>query len=448
MAKMSNEMNELMEQKTYRAQMETLQDDTIGTSPHWLRTLRTAAAARFTELGFPSRNHEEWRSTNIAPIAETLFERGAGTLDAAQLANLPFVDLPGHLVVFVDGVFAPEISRVGALPNGVIVCSLADVLRDNPAALEPYLAKYAEFDRAAFAALNTAFLSEGAYLSIPQNAVIEEPIQILCVSAAGAAPTVSYPRALIIVGANSQATIAETYIQAGEGTVFSNAVTEIVLGENAILDHYKTTQFSDASYHIGTLSVELAKSAKFSSHSMTLDGAIVRHDSNAKLAGEGGECTLNGLYIARGRQLVDNHTAIDHAVPHCNSHELYKGILDDRSRGVFNGKIFVRLDAQKTDAKQTNQTLLLSKEATINTKPQLEIFADDVRCTHGATIGQLDDEMLFYLRARGIGREEARGLLTYAFASDVIDRMKFSALRNQIHRALFSHLPSEIRAEE
>ena len=441
-------MNELMEQQTYRAQMEALQNDTAGAAPHWLRTLRTAAAARFTELGFPSRTHEEWRSTNIAPIAETLFERGAGKLEAAQAAALPFADLPGHRAVFVDGVFAPELSRVGDLPHGVIVGSLSDILRDNPAAVEPYLAKYAEFDKAAFTALNTAFLSGGAYLSLPRNAVITEPIQILYVFVAIDAPTVSYPRALIVAGENSQATIAETYVQAGQGTVFSNAVTEIVVGENAIVDHYKTTQFGDNSYHVGTLSVELARAANFSSHNMTLDGAIVRHDANAKLAGEGGECTLNGLYIARDRQLVDNHTAIDHAVPHCNSHELYKGILDDRSRGVFNGKIFVRLDAQKTDAKQTNQTLLLSKEATINTKPQLEIFADDVRCTHGATIGQLDDEMLFYLRARGIGREEARGLLTYAFASDVIDRMKFTALRNQIHRALFSHLPSEIRAEE
>ena len=440
--------NELTEQKTYRAQMEALQDATEGTAPHWLRTLRTEAAARFTELGFPSRNHEEWRSTNIAPIAETLFERGAGQLDAETLAALPFTDLPGHLVVFVDGVFALELSRIGTLPSGVTVGSLADVLRENPAAVEPYIAKFAAFDNAAFAALNTAFLADGAYLVIPRNVVIEEPIQILCVSTAGASPTVSYPRALIVAGENSQATLAETYLQAGEGTVFSNAVTEIVLGENAVIDHYKTTQISDVSYHVGTLSVELAKSANFSSHSMTLDGAIVRHDANAKLAGEGGECTLNGLYIARGRQLVDNHTAIDHALPHCNSHELYKGILDDRSRGVFNGKIFVRLDAQKTDAKQTNQTLLLSKEATINTKPQLEIFADDVRCTHGATIGQLDDEMLFYLRARGIGKEEARGLLTYAFASDVIDRMKFVALRNLVHRALFSHLPSEIRAED
>ncbi len=440
--------NELTEQKTYRAQMDALQDATNGTAPHWLRTLRTAAGARFTELGFPSRNHEEWRSTNIAPIAETLFERGAGKLDADTLATLPFADLPGHLVVFVDGVFAPELSRIGTLTNGVIVGGLADVLRGNPAAVEPYLAKFAAFDSAAFAALNTAFLADGAYLVIPRNVVIEEPIQVLYVSTADASPTVSYPRALIIAGENSQATLAETYVQAGQGTVFSNAVSEIFLGENAVIDHYKTTQMGDGSYHVGTLSVELAKSANFSSHSMTLDGAIVRHDANAKLAGEGGECTLNGLYIARGRQLVDNHTAIDHALPHCNSHELYKGILDDRSRGVFNGKIFVRLDAQKSDAKQTNQTLLLSKEATINTKPQLEIFADDVRCTHGATIGQLDDEMLFYLRARGIGREEARGLLTYAFASDVIDRMKFTALRNQIHRALFSHLPSEIRAEE
>jgi len=227
----------------------------------------------------------------------------------------------------------------------------------------------------------------------------------------------------------------------GEGVYFTNAVTEIALADNAIVDHYKVTQESAAAYHIATMQVRLARSSRFASHNVTLSGAIVRNDHNAVLADEGGECTLNGLYLAKDRQLVDNHTAIDHAMPHCNSHELYKGILDGRSRGVFNGKIFVRQDAQKTDAKQTNQTLLLSQEAQINTKPQLEIFADDVKCTHGATIGQLDAESLFYLRSRGIGEDDARSLLTYAFASDVIDRIKLEALRDGIHKALFTQLP-------
>jgi Fe-S cluster assembly protein SufD len=241
----------------------------------------------------------------------------------------------------------------------------------------------------------------------------------------------------VVAEAQSRLTLIESYVGLDDCVTFTNAVTEIAVGDNAAVDHYKLNQESLSAFHIATTQIELARGANFASHSFTLGSSLTRNDFNAGLRGEGIECTLNGLYLGRHRQLIDNHTAIDHAMPHCASHELYKGILDDRARGVFNGKIFVRQDAQKTDAKQTNQTLLLSNEAQIDTKPQLEIFADDVRCTHGATIGQLSAEALFYLRSRGIGRAEARAMLTYAFARDVVNRVKLEPLRLELEQSLF-----------
>ena len=446
---MTEVIKELSEAKTNTAALfERQEREGAGRIPVWLNPLRKAALSRFTELGYPTRRDEEWRYTHIGPIAETNFGPTEAHLTAEQLAQIPLANLPCNRLVFVNGKYAPELSDVRELPEGVQVGSLAQILSDSPALLEPNLARYATFEKQPFVALNTAFLADGAFVLLPRNAVVDTPIHLLYLSTTDDAPAISHPRTLLVAGENSQATLVESYISVGTGVTFSNAVTEVVLADNAVVDHYKITQMGDVSYHIGTMQILLAKSSNFASHNITLAGAIVRHDANAVFHAEGCECTLNGLYLARGKQIVDNHTAIDHAMPHCNSHELYKGILDDQARGVFNGKIFVRLDAQKTDAKQTNQTLLLSKDATINTKPQLEIFADDVRCTHGATIGQLDAESLFYLRARGIGAAEARSLLTHAFASDVIDRIKFAPLRTEIHRAPFAHLPHEIRDKE
>ena len=304
--------------------------------------------------------------------------------------------------------------------------------------MKAILARYARFQSHAFVALNTAALEDGAFISIPRNAVVDEPIHLLFVSTATEHPTVSHPRTLILAGENSQATIVETYVGPEGDVYFTNAVTEVVCAENAVIDHYKVQRESLAAFHIATMQVQLARSSNFTSHSIGLGGRLVRNDANAVLGGEGGECTLNGVYLANGRQLMDNHTAIDHAMPHCNSHEVYKGIIDGHARGVFNGKIFVRPDAQKTDAKQTNQTLLLSPDAQIHTKPQLEIFADDVRCTHGATIGQFSADALFYLRARGINKDDARALLTYAFASDIVSRIKVEPIRAQLDHALLS----------
>jgi Fe-S cluster assembly protein SufD len=284
-----------------------------------------------------------------------------------------------------------------------------------------------------FVALNTAFLGDLVMLRVPRGAVIEEPIRIWTHQAPRAA-SVIHPRVVIVVGANAQCSIVESY--EGEGQYFTNAVTEIVVGEGAVVDHYKVQRESREAFHVATMQVELGRSANFSSHSIALGGALVRNDANAVLS-EGTEATLNGLYIVNGTQHIDNHTVIDHAKPHGTSHEMYKGILDGKANAVFNGRIIVRKDAQKTDSKQTNKNLVLSDEAVINTKPELQILADDVRCTHGATIGQLDAESLFYLQSRGIGKNEARSLLTYAFAQDIVDRVKVRSLKDSLERILF-----------
>ena len=407
--------------------------------PRWLQGLRAAAAERFAALGLPTRRDEEFRFTNVSPIAETPFRRACReTSQLASVAEFDYAGLTGSRLVFVNGHYAPEHSQVEGLPKGVLIGTLAEAMAADSQMVEKHLGHYARFQNHAFVALNTAALDDGAFVFLPRNAVIEEPIHLLFVSTATAGPTVSHPRTLILAGENSQATVVESYAGPADQVYFTNAVTEIVCAESAVVDHYKVQRESQAAFHIATMQVEMARGSNFSSHSVGLGGKLVRNDANALLGGEGGECTLNGVYLANGRQLMDNHTAIDHAMPHCNSHEVYKGILDGHARGVFNGKIFVRPDAQKTDAKQTNQTLLLSGDAQMNTKPQLEIFADDVRCTHGATIGQLSADALFYLRARGIPYEDARALLTYAFASDIVSRIKVEPIRAQLDHALLS----------
>jgi Fe-S cluster assembly protein SufD len=341
----------------------------------------------------------------------------------AKLAKGPIqlVFANGHLV-----------SRPESLPKGLEVGPFAD----DPAAVAQHLGKYVSFDDNAFVALNTAMTQDGALIRVARGAVIAEPIEIFYLTNCGKEPIATHPRALILVGANAQCTIVERYTGVSEAAYFTNAVTEIVVAESAVVDHYKIQQEALSAYHVATLQTSIGRSAVFSSTSISLGGALVRNDANASLS-EGSEGTLNGLYIVTGTQHIDNHTAIDHRQPHAASHELYKGILDGKSHAVFNGKIFVRKDAQKTDSKQTNKNLVLSDDAVVDTKPELQILADDVRCTHGATIGQLDAESLFYLQSRGIGKEDARNLLVFAFAQDVVDRIKVQSLRDSLEKILF-----------
>jgi len=414
--------------------------------PVALASLRDDGFSCFDRLGFPTTRLEDWRFTNIAPIAEKPFVAPTTGTDytRADLDALHMPRLDGPELVFVNGTFAPALSTTDGLPMGVRARSLATVLASEEDATEtitPYLGRLARIENEAFTALNTAFLRDGAVVQVDPGVVVDTPIHLLFVTRSGAEQVLSQPRVLVLTGANSQVRVVESHAGDGETPYLSNAVTEVSVGDYAVVDHYTLVREAEAAFRIGSLHVTLGRASNFTSHTITLGGAIVRNTARVVLAGEGGECTLNGLYLAKGRQLVDNQTTIDHAQPHCDSHELYKGILDGRSRAVFNGKIIVRLDAQKTDAKQSNKTLLLSEDAQITTKPQLEIFADDVKCTHGATVGQLDQDALFYLRSRGLSRDQARQLLTHAFAADLLGHIKVEAIRTQLDALLLERLP-------
>jgi Fe-S cluster assembly protein SufD len=435
-------------QDLYQTQFERLAASRAKADPAWLRELRAGAISRFKTERFPTTRDEEFKFTPVGSVADRAFEPGfefTPRLDAAAITAVrQSFEIPGlsaSELVFVNGVFSETLSRLQPMPKGVRVTSLAALLAVEPELLAPWITRAIKFETQAFTALNTAFLADGAVIILPDNAVVEQPIHVVYATQPGATPTVSHPRTLVIAGRHSQARIIETFV--GEGTYFTNAVTEFLGADGSHVDHYRVERESFEASHISSTHIRLSRAATFSSHGITLGGGLVRNDINAVLDGEGITCTVNGLYLVDGHRLVDNHTTIDHAKPHCESHELFKGILDDSGRGVFNGKIFVRQDAQKTDAKQTNQVLLLSDNATINTKPQLEIFADDVKCTHGATIGQLAEDQLFYLRARGIGIDEARAILVHAFASHIVERIDIEPLRDQLEQFLLSRLPME-----
>src|SRR6266545_1244910 len=395
--------------------------------PAAVQVLRQLGIERFAGLGFPTLRQEDWRFTNVAPIARGSFVRPQSDPEAADPERLAVLDFPAAArLVFVDGRFSAKLSQSSELPAGTVVASLAEVLANNPDQVLPWLGQLARVGEHPFVALNTAFLRDGACVLIPRGAVIGKPVHLLFLSSASSAgeATFSFPRNLIVTGENSQVTLVETY--AGEGAYLCCPVTELVAGPASVIDHYKLQRESREAFHLATFQIEGERSSRPSSHSISIGGALVRNDVNAVLAGEGIDCILNGLYLAEGRQLIDNHMRVDHVKAHCASHELYKGILDGKARAVFNGLIHVHPGAQKTDAKQSNRNLLLSSEAIANSNPQLEIFADDVKCTHGSTVGQLDDDAIFYLRSRGIGEEAARSLLTYAFASDIVERIKLA----------------------
>jgi Fe-S cluster assembly protein SufD len=383
----------------------------------WLEELREKAAERFRKLGYPTTHDEDWRFTNVAPIANTRWTRPPEKWNL----DVRHKTVSGSWITFVNGRYAPHISS--ELPAGV---ELRDASHPR---VQQHLGRYAPYQVQPFVALNTANVDEGVFLEIAEGAVIEEPIEVVYVSN-GLDGAATHPRNLVLVGEHAQVSLVESF--AGiSGRYLTNAVTEIVAGAGAVVEHYKLQMEAPEAYHVATTQVQLGRDANFTSLAISLGAALARNDINAVLS-EGTECTLNGFYLVSGTQHHDTHTATDHAKPHGTSHELYKGILDGRANAVFNGKILVRKDAQKTDAKQTNKNLVLSEDATINTKPELQIFADDVRCTHGATIGQIDAESLFYLQARGIGRVEARSMLIVAFARDVLDRIKVEPLRETV----------------
>jgi Fe-S cluster assembly protein SufD len=406
----------------------------------WLRELRHAAFARFAEVGFPTTHDEDWRFTNTAPIVNTRFALASPGRVSSQAISA--FELPGAAcrLVFVDGHFSPELSTFGDLPRGVKVGGLAEVIAKHPDQVEPYLGRFLNIQRDAFSALNTAFAADGAYVHIPRGVVVDNPIYLLFVTTAGQAPTMSHPRNLFIADEQSEVALVEDYVSLGEGTALSNVVTELVAKEGAIVSHYMIEREHKSAFNISTLRIEQEKSANVASHSVLLGGGLVRNNVHPVLDGEGAECLINGLFVGNGRQHLDNYMLVEHGKPHCSSRQFYNGILDERAHGVFHGRIIVHKDAQKTDAKQTNRNLLLSDDAQIDTKPQLEIYADDVKCTHGATIGQIEETALFYLRSRGIDEASARKLLLLAFANECLDRMQQESVRNYVEGLIGQYL--------
>ncbi len=417
--------------------------DLAGHQWPWVEQTRRRALAQFAEQGFPTTRDEEWRYTNVTPIQRNAFHPAPKDLAGLTLERLkPFVfpDLPCHRLVFVNGHFAPQLSKLCKLPAGAIVSSLAGAIDRGAAFLQHHLAQYAPTDRYGFAALNTAFLVDGACVYLPRDVILTDPVHVLFVSTRRNEPVLAQPRNLFVAEANSRMVLIESYISLDDTRYFTNAISEIVAAENAAVEHYKLGQESAEAYHIGGIYVHQHANSRFVSHNVTIDGALVRNDIDVLFEAEGSECILNGLYVASNRQHIDNHTRLDHARPRCSSREFYKGVLDGRARAVFNGRIIVRQDAQLTDARQENKNLLLSRDAEVDTKPQLEIYADDVKCSHGATVGQLDDDALYYLRSRGIDAATARHVLTYAFAKDVLNRMTLEPIRSYVENMVTMRL--------
>ncbi|MGI8924428.1 MAG: Fe-S cluster assembly protein SufD [Fimbriimonadales bacterium] len=399
--------------------------------------MRRGAMARFLELGIPTTKDEEWKFTSAREIAETDFDFSTPQVevDLKRMDQVAF-GTGGPLLVFVNGAFSPEHSHSDGLPDGVIVKSLRRALSEDAPIVEKHLGKVIDFDEAAFTALNTAFFQDGFFVYIPESTIVEQPIYVAFIAASSGKAAISHPRNLLVIENHAQASVVESYI-GDAGASFVNAVTECVAGDDAVVEHAKLQLGNTEAFHVTSMQIVQGGASNVKSTVVTIGGKWVRNDTNSILNGQGCECTIDGLYIGHGDQHIDNHTRLDHAQPNCPSHELFKGVLTDKSSAVFNGKIIVRQIAQKTDSKQSNMNLLLSDDAVINTKPQLEIFADDVRCTHGATIGRLDEDALFYLRSRGIDKTDARNLLIYAFASDVIDRIKIPELRESLEEMLF-----------
>ena len=425
---------------TYLESFTEFQKRAAGRDLPWLRNLRESAFARFCEVGFPTTHDEDWRFTNVSGIAKTSFEvAGDVTLKPHDLEQFGVAGI-GCRLVFVNGKFSREHSAIGQLPAGVSVNSLAEEIGANSSSVESHLGRYLDIGRDAFSALNTAFAEDGAYMHIRRGVVLTDPIYLLFISTASDKPSMSHPRNLIVIESEAQATVVEDYVSIGDTVAFSNAATELVAGENAVVSHYMLEREHRQAFNISTLRIQQGRSANVSSHSILLGGGLVRNNVHPVLAGEGGECLINGLFIGNGRQHLDNYMLVEHASPHCASRQFYNGILDDHAHGVFHGRIIVHKEAQKTDAKQTNRNLLLSDDARIDTKPQLEIYADDVKCTHGATIGQMDENALFYLRSRGIDEISARKLLLLAFANECLDRMAPSLARDHVDKLIHTHL--------
>jgi Fe-S cluster assembly protein SufD len=437
---------------SYQEAFRVLQESRKESRVSWLERLRENAMNSFQELGFPSVKDEEWKYTNVAPIARVDFEPlisadAAGhEADAMQLASFGVVEAAESQLVFVNGELRNDLSSLTGLPEEVVAIDISKAIADERYSeiVRKHLARSADYVNNGFTALNTAFVSHGAFVYLPKNVIVKAPLHLLFIS--DGAQTASFPRVLVVAAENSSATLIESYVSTHDAQYFTNAVVEVVLKEGARLEHNKVQRESIEAFHVATTVADLGPNSSYDTTTITFGAQLSRHDIGVVMDHEGAECWIDGLYLVTTGQHADTHSVIDHKKPHCTSHQLYKGILDGKSRAVFNGKIFVRHDAQKTDAMQTNKNLLLSNEARVDTKPQLEILADDVKCAHGAAVGQIDEDELFYLETRGIHHDLARNLLTYGFAEEVIGKIKVDSIRAQLDEAVLNRLNARLEA--
>jgi Fe-S cluster assembly protein SufD len=403
-----------------------------------LQSRKKEALANFEKLGFPTTKNEEWKYTNVSSILKKDFIlSGSTTLTKKDIEPFLLVGAEANHLVFINGIYTKALSKIISPESSLIIKNFSEA---NPDILEQYFGKLGNTSNDSFTALNTAFAENGAFIRIPKGKIVEAPVILYFISDARQTDILTQPRNLFIAEENSQAKVIETFNNLGAKSSFTNIVTEIVVKKDAFLEYYKIQNESENGHHVGTTEVLHEAKSQFSSTTITINGGIIRNNLNIELGAEFCETTLYGLYVLKNKQHVDNHTLVDHAKPNCYSNELYKGILDDKSTGVFNGKINVKPDAQKTNAFQSNKNILLSKDAAMNTKPQLEIFADDVKCSHGTTVGQMDEEPLFYLRSRGIREDNAKALLMNAFANDIIEHIKIDSLKEKIQHLVFQRL--------
>jgi len=420
----------------YQSEFNRFEQKLNGQSKTQLHDLRKKAISIFAETGFPTSHNEEWKYTNVQPIAETVFtpvyEYEKGLLNKDSLEKFAFSGFDCHKLVFVNGHFAEDLSDSIEISEKFKVINLSKAAISDEKGIKRLLSENTEISMDAFEALNMAFMQDGAFIYFGEDFVASKPIVLLFISAGKNEEKLIQARNLIYAEKNSKATIIEAYQSQKAKNYFLNAVTDVILNENANIEHVKIQNETDSAFHFSSLNTSQETGSRLNSFNLNLGGKLVRSNISCALNGEGCDCTLNGIYIGNQTQHIDNHTVIEHKKPHCTSSELYKGIMNDQARGIFNGKIHVYPDAQKTNSMQSNSGLLLSETASIDTKPQLEIYADDVRCTHGATIGQLDDNALFYLQSRGIGVDKAKEMLITAFAGEVVEKLESDSLRNTI----------------
>ncbi len=429
--------------QTFRTSFEEFEKGLNGEYSSPVHARRRDAMKRLSETGFPTLRDEEWRYTNLAALLETEYVRPTqkAAVDFSAVDTKRFLDIGQMLrLVFIDGVYAPELSDLSTASGKLRVQDLATVINEQPDEVLSLTGAVDEGARHPFTMLNDAFTEQGALIHVGQGAAELPPVHLLFLASGGAKPLLITPRILIRAEANSEIDVIEQYVALGDGAYFTNAVVESHVAENAHVHHYKIQEEGPAAYHVAASYARVARSGSYSNHYFGFGARLLRNNLHLVLDDEAAECTMNGLFMPMAKQHMDHHTVIDHAKPHCNSHELYKGLLFDEARGVFSGKIIVRQDAQKTDAKQSNNNLLLSENALVDTKPQLEIWADDVKCTHGATIGRLDDDAMFYLRSRGLPKEQAHSVLAYAFASELVSHVRLEPLRQHLDDAIHRRL--------